>query len=122
MSIRRVLGNINKSNIIQQAIKNNMNVRLHQMSRADISDVRDSIRSRQVTPKPRDVRPFSQHNIVRQPTTKDFPARFSLGDMDAVCHLFYFKNETDFNCCQNGKVAYDPPTNFPMELQAYRIH
>ena len=32
--INRVLGDINKSNIIQQAIKNNTNVRLHQMSRA----------------------------------------------------------------------------------------
>ena len=79
MSIRRkgvyrVLGDINKSNIIQQAIKNNKNVSLYQMSRADISDVRDSIRSRQVTPKPRDARPFSQHNVGRQPITKYFPS------------------------------------------------
>ena len=38
--------------------------------------------------------------------------------MDVVCHLLSFKNETDFNCCQNGKVAYDPPTHFPTQLQA----
>ena len=41
--------------------------------------------------------------------------------MDVVCPFcrsLSFKNETDFNCCQNGKVAYDPPTDFPTELQA----
>ena len=41
--------------------------------------------------------------------------------MDVVCPFcrsLSFKNETDFNCCQNGKVAYDPPTDLPTELQA----
>ena len=37
--INRALGNLNKSNTIQQAIKNNTNVRLHQMSRADMTYV-----------------------------------------------------------------------------------
>ena len=65
--------------------------------------------------------PFSQHNVGKQPVTEDFLARFSLGDMYIVCpfcHSLSFKN---FNCCQNGKVVYDPPTDFPTELQALNL-
>ena len=95
------------TSFLQNALSSNPTVSLTRLSKQEINELCDSLKRHTIN---NGTRKFSLHNLGREPVTDDFHARFSLAELDVkfdFCGALSFPNETDFSCCQNGKVKYD---------------